>query len=186
MKIETENIPNNKDLYPEISDGVIKLKPFKIEDAEKHLSGDDESQIKWLSGGKSTLESTQNWIRKNLESWQTGGHVFNFAVWTDEGNLVGMVEANTDNSSIEGLEEGDANISYSLYPDARGKGYITRAVDLLLEFLRDKDIKRGVIRVHPENTNSLNVPLRCGFQEIGTIKDKDGNPLRIFVKQLIK
>ena len=157
-----------------------------MEDAEKHLSGDDESQIKWLSGGKSTLESVQNWIRKNSESWQTGGHVFNFALWTAEGNLVGMVEANTDDSSIEGLEKGDANISYSLYPDARGKGYVTRAVDLLLEFLRSRGIKRAVIRVHPENINSMGVPLRSGFKEVDPIKDKAGNPFRVFIKQLVK
>ncbi len=176
----------NKDSYPEISDEVIKLKPFRLEDAERHISGEDESQIKWLSGGKSTLKDTQNWIRKNLESWQTGGHVFNFAIWTKEDNLAGMVEANTDNTSIEGLEEGDANISYSLYPEARGKGYVTRAVNLLVEFLRGKGVKRAVIRVHPENTSSLNIPLRCGFKKVGTIEDKNGNPLSIFVKQLTK
>lgn len=168
----------------ELTDGVIKLRPFRFEDAEAHLAGEDEEQVKWVSGGKSTLETVQKWIKENQEYWQASGTKFNFAIESNEENkLVGMVEANTDSSSIEGLQDGDANISYSLYPEARGKGYVTHAVALVADFLKEKGLKRAVIRVNPQNEASFNVPKRSGFQEIGAINTKEGK-LTIFIKEL--
>ncbi|MBI2637368.1 MAG: GNAT family N-acetyltransferase [Candidatus Sungbacteria bacterium] len=111
------------------------------------------------------------------------GNVFNFAVWNNN-QLIGTVEANKDYQAIEGLEDGDVNISYALYPEARGRGYITRAVNLLLEFLLRKGLKRAVIRVSPDNKTSLGIPRRCGFKQIKTIDSKDGAQLLVFVKEL--
>src|SRR3989338_2694034 len=113
----------NKNL--EFTDGVISLKPFELEDALAHLAGEDEEQQKWLSEGKSSLESVEKWIKKNLEYWKNDGPVFNFAIWVN-GNLVGMVEANTDIKKVEGMKDGQANVSYGIYPQYRGKGYAAR------------------------------------------------------------
>ncbi|MBI2637367.1 MAG: hypothetical protein HYW88_00565 [Candidatus Sungbacteria bacterium] len=63
MGIEKENIAH------ELTDGGITIKPFEFKDAEKHLAGDDEEQMKWFGGGKSTLESVHAWIKRNQESW---------------------------------------------------------------------------------------------------------------------
>jgi RimJ/RimL family protein N-acetyltransferase len=129
-----------------LSDYTITIRPFELSDAEKHLAGEDDDQIKWLSGGKSTLEGVRNWISKNQKYWEIDGSIFNFAIVVED-KLVGMVEANTDSESLEGVDDGDANISYGLYPSARGKGYTTKAINLLIGFLKDRDIKRAVIRV---------------------------------------
>ncbi len=164
-------------------DGNIMLRQFVATDAENHLAGEDTKQIKWLSGGKSTLENVRNWIKKNHNYWKNDGPIFNFAI-VAEGKLVGMVEANTDSESLEGVDESDANISYGLYPSSRGKGYTSRAINLLISFLKNKGIKRVVIRVDPENVDSLKVPERLGFDKTSTIVTKDGENLQVFVKKL--
>ncbi|MBP6913436.1 MAG: GNAT family N-acetyltransferase [Candidatus Levybacteria bacterium] len=168
----------------ELHDEVITLRPFKIEDAQEHLEGEDNEQVKWLSGGKSTLEGVQNWIEKNQKQWGENGHIYNFAIVDSNNKLVGMVEANSDYKNLEGLQEKDANISYGLYPFARSKGYATRAVNLITEFLKDKNFERAVIRVNPENENSLKLPLRCGFIEQGEVTTKSSERLKIFIKNL--
>jgi RimJ/RimL family protein N-acetyltransferase len=169
----------------ELTDGKILLRPFKLEDAEAHMAGEDDEQVKWLSGGKGTLEGARAWIEKNQKYWEEDGPVFNFAIWNKNSNkLVGMVEANTDPGRIEGIQEGDANISYGLYPEARSKGYTLKAVDLMINFLKSKGIKRAVIRVNPENEASVKVAERLGFEGAGQIKTKNGEVLDVYIKRL--
>lgn len=167
------------------SDIKVALRPFQLTDAEEHLAGEDDEQVKWLSGGVSTLEGVKNWILRNQKYWEEEGPIFNFAI-TDKHNktLLGMVEANSNYSDLEGLEKDDVNISYGLYPHARGKGYAIAAVLLMVDFLKEKGFRRAVIRVNPENKNSLQVPKRCGFSEHREIITKNGDTLKVFIKKL--
>ena len=167
----------------ELISGTITLKPFEIKDAPAHLAGEDLEQQKWLSGGKSTLENVEKWIAKNQEFWKNDGPVFNFAVWFG-GKLIGMVEANIDAQKVEGLQPGQANISYGIYLDYRGKGLVVVAVNLLLDFLKQKGIKQASIRVNPENVASLKIPIKCGFKEAGEMTTKKGEVFKIFIKDL--
>lgn len=169
----------------ELTDGTIVLRPFRLKDAEAHLAGEDKGQIRWLSGGKGTLESVKAWIRRNQINWQNNGPIFNFAIWDKTTHsLVGMVEANTDYQNIEGVSQGDANISYGLYLTARGKGYASRAVKLVTDFLKTKRIKRSVIRVNPENEASVRVARRLGYEKVKKISTKKHEILDIYVRNL--
>ena len=58
------------------------------------------------------------------------------------------------------------NISYGIYPEARGKGYAVEAVKLLMQFLKKLGHKRTIIRVNPQNVASLSVPRKLGFEEL--------------------
>lgn len=169
----------------ELTDGVVLLKPFSVEDAGEHLRNEDGEQQKWISGGKSTIESVQNSIKKNEKYWDEGGPVFNFAIWETKNNeLIGMIEANVDYKNIEGLKKGSANISYGLYPKARGKGYLGHALNLVLDFLKQKNVKKTIMRIAPDNVNSLKVPERYGFKKAGSVKTKTNELLVIFEKGL--
>lgn len=173
---------------PEIrlTDGVVLLRPFHLDDAVEHVAGDDEEAMHWMNEGlASTLESTQRWIRYNQMMWQYGGPVFNFAIVdTASGALSGMIEASTDIQEMAGCIPGDANISYNLYPQARGRGLVARSVQLVLEFLRARGVQRAVLRIEPGNINSLGVPPRCGFMEEALVRDASGKTYRVFTKQL--
>jgi RimJ/RimL family protein N-acetyltransferase len=167
---------------PELKDDVLSLSPFTLDDVDAHVAGDDDEQARWLNQGQpSTVDSTRQWMLRNQESWRRGGPIYNFAIRTTEGQFVGMVEANTDHAAVDALEPGDANISYALYPDARGKGYATHAIRLLEGFLQQRGVARGVIRVDPENQASLSLPARLGYKDDGEITTRDGDRLRVFV-----
>jgi len=176
----------------ELSDGTIRLRPFRRADAERHLAGEDDEQVRWLSGGRGTLRGVRDWIDANQRSWRAGGPVFTFAiVHAESGALLGMVEANPDYRRIAGLHEGEPNISYGLYPDARGHGYASRAVTLVMDFLQVMDflpsrgIRRAVIRVDPRNTASVNVARRLGYLCSGEIPDSPGHSLQMYIRPLV-
>ncbi len=167
----------------ELSDGEVVLRPMTLEDAPAHLAGEDEEQVRWLSGGVSTQESVRAWIRANLDSWETGGPRRNFGVRAvARGDLVGMVEANLD---VAGLAPGVANVAYALYPRARHRGLATRAVRLLCEYLPSAGVAHtAVIQVEHGNRASLALPPRAGFQPVGVWRAPDGRILATFVRRL--
>ncbi len=174
-----------KKTHLELTDNIVLLRPFLLKDAEEHLAGEDEAQRRWLSGGKSTIETVRNWIQRNLEYWQQDGPIFTFAIVEAKTHaLIGMVEANTEDERVEGIQKGEANISYGLYPVARGKGYASRAINLMLGFLQRKGLQAAIIRVDPGNVDSLKIPLRCGFQELAVVQTSDQRNLVIFRKPL--
>ncbi len=94
-----------------------------------------------------------------------------------------MVEVNLDYEKIEGLQNGDVNISYAIYPTERRKSYATMAVNLIIDFLKEKQLVRVVLQISPDNKKSLKVPLSCGFQSPYEIETKNGKML-VFVKNL--
>jgi len=132
----------------------------------------------------STIDSVRAWIGWNEESWHAGGPIYNFAIVGEDGKLAGMVEANTDTENMTGLRPGDANVSYNIYPAARGKGHATRAVNLMEHYLAGMGIQRSVLRIDPDNETSLGVPTRLGYHEHDRIPTPDGTTLRMFIKEL--
>lgn len=86
-------------------------------------------------------------------------------------------------SKPRAYKKGDANISYAIHPKFRGKRYATMAVHLMLEYLKQRALKRAVLRIKAGNISSLRIPIACGFQEIGEIDTKEGKML-MFVKPL--
>ena len=67
-----------------------------------------------------------------------------------------------------------APVGYYLFPTARGNGYASRAVGLLLEHLsRDTEHTVATLLIHPENRRSLALADRLGFVQKGEV---DGEP----------
>ena len=162
---------------PELTDGVIRLRPFTRDDVDAHLAGDDEEQINWLnSGHPSTRQSVTDWIARNQHSWEHGGPVYNFGIFEIEtATLVGMVEANADSQQLRGVNQGEANISYSLYPAGRGRGLASRAVGLVMRFLAANGFSAGIIRAEEANIRSVAVARRCGFEATGEVLAGENN-----------
>ncbi|WP_240512514.1 hypothetical protein [Streptomyces griseoruber] len=42
-----------------LSDGIIALSPLRLDDAEAHLTGEDEPLVRWLSGVPGTREGVE-------------------------------------------------------------------------------------------------------------------------------
>lgn len=145
-----------------LSDGVIVLRPLRVEDAVDHLSGEDAELVRWLNGGPGTTESVQRHLKHVQQMWANHGPIFTFAIRlaTDE-TLVGTIDVQLSQATYRSDQ---ANLAYGLYPQWRGRGFATRAVNLALEFLGPfVTVRSALIRVEPGNVSSAAVAIRAGF-----------------------
>ncbi|MGR3935546.1 GNAT family N-acetyltransferase [Streptomyces sp. BRA346] len=165
-----------------LSDGVVTLSPLHLEDAEAHLAGEDEALVRWLSGGRSTLQGIATYFRHCREQWDTAGPLRAFGIHTNaDAALAGTIDLRF---TAEGLAPGQVNIAYGLYPSWRGRGLATRAVLLATRYAAQEGGKEAVIRVEPENAASAAVARRAGFTPSGHTRGQDGTRLDWYVRDL--
>jgi RimJ/RimL family protein N-acetyltransferase len=166
------------------SDGMVSLRLFTLADVAAHLDGEDDEQVRWVSGGVGTVATVTAMVDRAQAAWTAGGPRVTLAVQDPRGALIGFVESNTAHEGFVGHEPGDANVSYGLYPSARGKGYASRSVVLMEGYLRARGARRAIIRVAPGNERSIAVARRLGYAEHGTAIDEDGTTHLLFCKDL--
>ena len=83
-------------------------------------------------------------------------------------------DGSTSTTTEHGSNRSEVNIGYNVFSAFRGRGYATRAVLLLLHHLAvDTDWSVATLLIHPENTRSLALARRAGFDHVD---DLDGNP----------
>lgn len=165
---------------PELTDGVIILRLMTLTDAEVHLANEDEVTVRFLSGGRSTIETVSAWIERNRLSWESGGPERCFGIReAATGELVGMVEANL---AAPGYHPGVvANISYGVYPASRRRGYAARAVGLMVRYLAEKTTADvAVIQYDPPNHASARVVQKAGFKHLGERTGADGTRMIVY------
>ena len=162
-----------------LTDGVIFLRPLHLGDAVDHLAGDDEEMAKWLGGGRSTLATVEGYITSCAEHWRTNGPRRAFGIFDCPTNrLIGSIEANLA-YRLEPVAPGQVNVSYGVFPGWRGRGIAGRALDLMSLYLRSfTDLHQMVVRVACENTASLRVVEKAGFQFLGIFDEPEGRMAR--------
>lgn len=161
---------------PSLADGVIQLRPLTQADASAHLAGEDEEMAKWLNGGRSTDTTVQTAIDNFEDQWRTGGPRRAFGVFDcSDGQLIGFVEANLE---LLG-NPAEANIAYGVFPGWRGRGFAARAIDLVAKYLRSATEARVIVlQIAPENTRSIRVAEKAGFERIGVREAVEGKRVR--------
>ncbi len=125
------------------ADGVVTLRAPEPEDVELLVADRDEEFFRWFGAGATGPRPVA-------------------CVWVDE-RLVGWVDYDLD-ADHDWLSPGEVNVGYYLFATARGNGYASRAVELLLEHLRrDTEHTVATLLIHPENARSLAVARRLKF-----------------------
>ncbi|MEM7154799.1 MAG: GNAT family N-acetyltransferase [Myxococcota bacterium] len=133
-------------------DGVVSIRRQDPADLEIDLAAKDDEQIDWLwlPGEREAWEAmtpdeqrahTQRWLQSTRDDFGSGPK-WAFSVDTAEDRHVAFVGCDLAN---EELPAGDANLSYSSHPAHRGRGYVSRAVRLMLRFVAEHT---GARRVH--------------------------------------
>jgi RimJ/RimL family protein N-acetyltransferase len=131
-----------------LTDGVVTLEPPRPGDAQRLVAGRDDEFFRWLGPGAETPAPV--------------------ACIRVAGKLVGWVDYDLEH---DWLRPGEVNVGYYLFADARGKGYASRAVELLLLHLRrNTDHASATLVIEPENVRSLALARRLGFEEKGEIE----------------
>jgi len=166
---------------PELTDGIIFLRPLTVEDATDHLAGEDEEMAKWLSGGRSTLANVEKSIQDWQENWRSGGARRAFGIFDCGTNrLVGFIEVNLALL----VEPGQVNVSYGVFRQWRRKGLALRAINLMGEYLRIATTARHIVlRIAPANTASLKLAEKAGFVFRGLFDEPEGRLAR-YVRDL--
>jgi RimJ/RimL family protein N-acetyltransferase len=130
------------------TDGVATLRSPSDGDAQLLVAGRDEEFFKWLGPGADTPSPAA-------------------CVWVGA-ELVGWVDYDLEH---DWLRPGEVNVGYYLFPAARGKGYASRAVELLLRHLdRETEHTVATLLIHPENVRSLRLARRLGFEAQGEVE----------------
>jgi GNAT superfamily N-acetyltransferase len=130
------------------SDGVVTLKAPRPGDSGLLVAGRDDEFSRWLGPGAEVPQPVA-------------------CVWVGS-ELVGWVDYDLDHAW---LCPGQVNVGYYLFPQARRRGYASRAVELLLLHLkRDTSYTVATVLIHPENVRSLAVARRLGFVENGDVE----------------
>ena len=125
-----------------LTDGVVTLRPPRPGDARLLVDGRDDEFFRWLGPGAETPSPVA-------------------CVWVGE-ELVGWVDYDLEH---EWLRPGEVNVGYYLFPAARGHGYASRAVELLLLHLSRTPHTVATLVIDRENERSLRLACRLGFVE---------------------
>ena len=173
------------------SDGTVTIRRQRLDDAEMNIDTLDDVQIDWLlePGNREHWESMtpeeqlahqRRVAQVNHDRFATGPK-WSFAIEVD-GRYVGHVDADLANPHVP---NGEANVSYTMGPAHRGNGYVTRAVRLVMQFVRDHTGAREIhIVVHPDNEPSLRVARAVGAVEIERYVDHHGDTMVRYVVSL--
>ena len=133
---------------------MITLRPSRPADAAALVAGRDAESVRWLGPGVDDPDPTACILLAN--------------------EIVGWIDYDTGR---DWLPPGAVNIGYSVFPSYRGKGYASRAVDLLVRRLAVEGFQTATLAIDPDNAASIAVATRTGFVEQGQV----GNNSRYFV-----
>jgi RimJ/RimL family protein N-acetyltransferase/8-oxo-dGTP pyrophosphatase MutT (NUDIX family) len=153
---------------PELTDGVVVLRPWRDDDVEVVLAGHDDEIARWF-GFDDVVPSREQQaaaVARWRAGYDDGRRVVNFLVET-EGVPVGTVEVRTK-------EDRTGELSWALYAGHRGYGYATRALRLLVDYaFRALGLHRVEAYVNPENLRSHRVATRAGLRREGLLRGRE-------------
>ena len=164
------------------SDGVVTIRRRELADLDADLEAKDEQQIRWLwlpwqrqAWAEMTDEQRRRHaadvLRDNQETFGAGPK-WTFTV--DAAGVRGVAYVDVDLAN-DHVRAGDANISYASHPAHRGKGYVSRSVRLVLEFVRDHTGARTAdIITEDENAPSRRVAEAVGAAAVERWTTADG------------
>ncbi len=147
------------------TDGVVAIRRQCVADIDQHLAAVDDEQIDWLwePGDRekwAALTPDQQRAR-NLEHLRAchdsfgSGPKWTFSVDSADATYVAYVDCDLANNHVP---PGEANISYTAHPAHRGRGNVSRAVRLVMQFVRDHTGAQSAhIIVDERNIASLRV-----------------------------
>jgi RimJ/RimL family protein N-acetyltransferase len=155
------------------TDGVVTIRPQRVDDIDRHMEAIDDDQIDWLwlPGARQEWEAMTPGEQRehnvrHLRACQATfgkGPVWTFSADLADASYVAYVDCDLANNHVP---TGEANISYTGHPAHRGQGNVSRAVRLVVRFLRDHTgASSAHIIVDPANAASLRVAKAVGARE---------------------
>jgi RimJ/RimL family protein N-acetyltransferase len=150
-----------------LSDGVVVLDGHTLSDAQAHWDGEDAEMIRRFEvPRRATLDEMRCTIQRWMDARTAGTPNFCYAIRMPDGLLVGGCEVRWLAVPPNAL-----NISYWCYPQFRKRGFVGRAITLMLGAVLATRAKQIEAHVDACNVASRKVVERAGFVEQGTVVD---------------
>jgi RimJ/RimL family protein N-acetyltransferase len=164
-----------------LTDGLVTLRPWSRDDAWFMAEASADPAIRRYNGSRdrrghptpplstTDAEAVIDQFALNWRAFAATGTPSGVAfaiVDTGSGELVGC--CGVDDWSKEDV----AQFGYWIAPDARGRGYATRAVILLTRWLFDVGAARVFLTIVAGNEDSVAVARRAGFVYEGTMRTR--------------
>lgn len=151
---------------PMLEEETVRLRPFRLEDAQLiYEACSDPVTTKWLPFLKGyQLKDAYEFLNQSIWDAATGEKISWAITQPGSDDLMGHVVLKDMNSP--GPPSGE--VGYWMHPDSRGKGLMTQAVELVVNYARDSlNLTRVTLWAAPENKASNRVAMKVGFQQIG-------------------
>jgi RimJ/RimL family protein N-acetyltransferase len=165
--------------------GDVTIRRCDRRDADMDLAGRDDEHVRWLWApaeadrwrtmtAEHRCRHAMGWLADVIDAFGTGPR-WTFSIDAVDAAAVGGIDVNL---ASEHAPAGQANISYWVHPDFRGRGIASDAVQLALCFLRDHTgAPRAHLMVEPANTASLAVAASTGAAIETSTVDQHGRTL---------
>jgi len=149
----------------ELTDGTVSLRPVRAEDADDRYTLHALPEVVATSVPPETPEYEH--IARSSARAESGWLAGQRAEFTIRDAATGAY-AGEINLVYQEPTTGQAMVGYSMMPQWRGRGYMTRAVRLIAEWaFAETGIQRLIAGTEPENVGSQRVLARAGFQREG-------------------
>ncbi len=147
---------------PLLSSPGVVLRPLQVGDAEALFAahGDPETHRYWASPAHASVDETARYIEETLTL--EGAHVW--AITESGGEALGRI-------ALFILREGVGEIGVLMRREATGRGLASRALDLVVAHgFNDLGLHRIAADIDPDNSASISLFLRAGFQREGLLR----------------
>jgi RimJ/RimL family protein N-acetyltransferase len=145
---------------PPLTDGVVALRPLGEQDAPAVERALEDAEIgRWFDNSR---VSVQDVVARSAGRWETS-EAAEFAI-VDGGRCVGSIWLHIGRNSR-------ATVGYWLLPEARGKGFVSRALLLVTGWaFAELGMERIGLLADPQNAASIRVAERAGFKREGVLR----------------
>jgi ribosomal-protein-serine acetyltransferase len=164
-------------LFDELKGERVLVRPYRDSDAVVMFEAIEESRAhlqQWISfdKGHQSVEQTRDWIARQSAKWQLREDM-PVGIWDiGTGRYVGDTRLYPQN-----WDSGYFSLSYWVRASAAGKGYMTAAVELLVDFALDRlEATRLEIQCDARNTGSASLARRLGFVQEGLLRNHGLTP----------
>ena len=150
----------------ELRDRDLLLRPLGLGDLDDVVSACDDPEIvrfTLLVPSPYTEADGIAFLTQVEEHWRAGTPERTFAI-TAAGEFLCVVSISLDSGVL----------GYWLKHDARGRGWMTRAVVSVVHWARDLGVEDFSLTTHPDNVASQRVAEKAGFRRVGIVEEPRG------------
>jgi len=147
--------------YPELHSSRIRLCEMKLD----HL--DQVREMLFYDGKPAQDEAVATAMIKRIDGdYQAGSAVNWIIIDLETQEPIGSI------GYYRGFEDLEGEIGFVLKPEFHGKGYMTEALKLVIEFgKKTLELDRIIAITKPENGPAIRLLKRCSFQYIGSYEE---------------